>query len=256
MDSTQTIPQAPPQYPPTKFLYVFPLFYAPVAVELSVSLYDLPKTLTLAITFAIASNVTATVFTSFELSRGINGTNVLTKFHEDRTINVASGEFTRQNVYYAQRTTDKRRSQKLTMSTLCSGELKGKGETCNNIRGRNVDWGAQTGRYVTLKKVTSGHEQDVEEAVSPTLDPRDPVSYRGIALASAIYKVYSQSAIKTIGGVPYDVYTKLYDSVVWPVIAYGAANRAMRSSPFHVRKLASTALREGGCGGCGCGGHL
>ncbi|KAH3892491.1 hypothetical protein DPMN_016609 [Dreissena polymorpha] len=37
-----------------------------------------------------ASNVTSTVFTSFELSRGVNGTNVLTKFHEDQTINVAS----------------------------------------------------------------------------------------------------------------------------------------------------------------------
>ncbi|KAH3881856.1 hypothetical protein DPMN_005783 [Dreissena polymorpha] len=40
-----------------------------------------------------ASNVTSTVFTSmtqFELRRGINGTNVLTKFHKDRTINVAS----------------------------------------------------------------------------------------------------------------------------------------------------------------------
>ncbi|KAH3843042.1 hypothetical protein DPMN_116549 [Dreissena polymorpha] len=43
-----------------------------------------------------ASNVTSTVFTSFELSRGINGTNVLTKFHEDQTINVASRVFTRQ----------------------------------------------------------------------------------------------------------------------------------------------------------------
>ncbi|KAH3887472.1 hypothetical protein DPMN_011489 [Dreissena polymorpha] len=32
-----------------------------------------------------ASNVTSTVFTTFELSRGINGTNVLTKFHEDQT---------------------------------------------------------------------------------------------------------------------------------------------------------------------------
>ncbi|KAH3859322.1 hypothetical protein DPMN_102040 [Dreissena polymorpha] len=71
-----------------------------------------------------ASNVTSTVFTSFELSRGINGTYVLTKFHEDQTINVASRVFTRQNVYDGRRTTDKRRSQKLTMSTLCSGELK------------------------------------------------------------------------------------------------------------------------------------
>ncbi|KAH3752999.1 hypothetical protein DPMN_187627 [Dreissena polymorpha] len=51
-----------------------------------------------------ASNVTSTVFTSFELSRGINGTNVLTKFHEDQTINVASRVFKRQNVDDARRT--------------------------------------------------------------------------------------------------------------------------------------------------------
>ncbi|KAH3867865.1 hypothetical protein DPMN_031002 [Dreissena polymorpha] len=56
----------------------------------------------------------------FEPSRGINGTNVLTKFHEDQTINVASRVFTRQNVDDGRRTTDKRRSQKLAMSTLCS----------------------------------------------------------------------------------------------------------------------------------------
>ncbi|KAH3807434.1 hypothetical protein DPMN_135775 [Dreissena polymorpha] len=51
-----------------------------------------------------ASNVTSTVF---ELSRGINGTNVLTKFHEDQTINVASRVFIRQNVDDERRTTDK-----------------------------------------------------------------------------------------------------------------------------------------------------
>lgn len=28
---------------------------------------------------------------------------------------------------------------------------------------------------------------------------------------------------KVIGDVPYNVFTKLYDSVVWPVIGYGAA---------------------------------
>ncbi|KAH3825621.1 hypothetical protein DPMN_127502 [Dreissena polymorpha] len=55
-----------------------------------------------------ASNVTSTVFTSFELSRGINGTNLLTKFREDQTINVASRVFTRQNVDDARGTTDKR----------------------------------------------------------------------------------------------------------------------------------------------------
>ncbi|KAH3810480.1 hypothetical protein DPMN_138875 [Dreissena polymorpha] len=71
-----------------------------------------------------ASNVSSTVFTIFELSRGINGTNVLTKFHEYRTINVAYGVVITLNVDAARRTTDKRRLQKLTMSTLCSGELK------------------------------------------------------------------------------------------------------------------------------------
>ncbi|KAH3702777.1 hypothetical protein DPMN_077804 [Dreissena polymorpha] len=41
------------------------------------------------------------------------------KFHEDRTKNVASGVFTSQmlTAHYALHTTDKRRSQKLTMST-------------------------------------------------------------------------------------------------------------------------------------------
>ncbi|KAH3769537.1 hypothetical protein DPMN_170810 [Dreissena polymorpha] len=61
----------------------------------------------------------------FELSPGIIGTNVLTKFHEDRTRNVASRVFTRQNVDDERRTDDgQKATQKLTMSTLCSGELK------------------------------------------------------------------------------------------------------------------------------------
>ncbi|KAH3886120.1 hypothetical protein DPMN_010121 [Dreissena polymorpha] len=52
-----------------------------------------------------ASNVTSTVFTS----RGINRTNVLTNFHEDRTIYVASRVFTGQNVDdERQQTADKR----------------------------------------------------------------------------------------------------------------------------------------------------
>ncbi|KAH3713336.1 hypothetical protein DPMN_073126 [Dreissena polymorpha] len=50
-----------------------------------------------------ASNVNSTVF---ELGRGIIGTNVLTKFHEDQTINVASRVFTRQML-----TTDARRTK-------------------------------------------------------------------------------------------------------------------------------------------------
>ncbi|KAH3703450.1 hypothetical protein DPMN_078486 [Dreissena polymorpha] len=91
-----------------------------------------------------ASNVTSAVFTSFELSRGINGTNVLTKFHEDQTINVASRVFTRQNVDDGRRTTDKKRSQKLTMSTLCS-------VTGNDWRGIGNNWdGNGNNRDVTV----------------------------------------------------------------------------------------------------------
>ncbi|KAH3870107.1 hypothetical protein DPMN_033288 [Dreissena polymorpha] len=69
----------------------------------------------------------------FELIQDIIEANILTKFHEDWTINVASRKLTRQmlTTHNAQRTThnersatDKRQSQKLTMSTLCSGELK------------------------------------------------------------------------------------------------------------------------------------
>ncbi|KAH3852951.1 hypothetical protein DPMN_095472 [Dreissena polymorpha] len=64
--------------------------------------------------------------TIFELIQDIIETNLPTKFHEDLTINVASRELTRQMLtpHNARRTTDKRRSQKLTMSTLCSSELK------------------------------------------------------------------------------------------------------------------------------------
>ncbi|KAH3726128.1 hypothetical protein DPMN_051984 [Dreissena polymorpha] len=130
----------------------------------------------------LGSHVFQSKVTIFELIQDISGTNLLTKFHEDRKINVASRVLTRKNAqppgghvfqptgiifelfyedqtinvasrvltrfYYshirknapplgshvfqankanvdnAQRTTDKKRSQKLTMSTLCSGELK------------------------------------------------------------------------------------------------------------------------------------
>ncbi|KAH3783843.1 hypothetical protein DPMN_161793 [Dreissena polymorpha] len=64
--------------------------------------------------------------TIFELIQDIIETNLLTKFHEDMTINVSSRVLTRQMLmlHDGRRTTDKRRSQKLTMSTLCSGELE------------------------------------------------------------------------------------------------------------------------------------
>ncbi|KAH3694996.1 hypothetical protein DPMN_082443 [Dreissena polymorpha] len=61
--------------------------------------------------------------TNFELIQDIIETNLLTKFHEDWTIN-ANVDVAQRTMHDPQRTTDKRRSQKLTMSTLCSGELK------------------------------------------------------------------------------------------------------------------------------------
>ncbi|KAH3897687.1 hypothetical protein DPMN_021881 [Dreissena polymorpha] len=59
--------------------------------------------------------------TIFKLIQDIIETNFLTKFHEDWTLNLASRELTRQmfTPHTGQRTTDKKRSQKLTMSTLC-----------------------------------------------------------------------------------------------------------------------------------------
>ncbi|KAH3864643.1 hypothetical protein DPMN_027666 [Dreissena polymorpha] len=57
-----------------------------------------------------ASNVTSTVFTSipFEFDQDIIGTNLLTKFHADQTINVATRVFTKQNVDDERRTTENR----------------------------------------------------------------------------------------------------------------------------------------------------
>ncbi|KAH3741381.1 hypothetical protein DPMN_048106 [Dreissena polymorpha] len=78
-------------------------------------------------------------------------TNLLTKFHEDRKINVASKVLTRQMLtpHEAQRTTDKRRSQKLTMSTLCSDNFQSKfhedwanrfNNTCSFEFGSDIIW--------------------------------------------------------------------------------------------------------------------
>ncbi|KAH3890404.1 hypothetical protein DPMN_014485 [Dreissena polymorpha] len=71
----------------------------------------------------LGSHVFQANVTIFELIQDIIETNLLTKFHEDWTINVASRELTRQMLtpHKGQQTTDKKRSQKLTMSTLCSG---------------------------------------------------------------------------------------------------------------------------------------
>ncbi|KAH3769569.1 hypothetical protein DPMN_170842 [Dreissena polymorpha] len=66
--------------------------------------------------------------TNFELIQDIIETNLLTKFHEDWTDNKCGlRELTRQmlTLHNGQRTTDKMRSQKLTLSTLCSDKHGG-----------------------------------------------------------------------------------------------------------------------------------
>ncbi|KAH3829709.1 hypothetical protein DPMN_102937 [Dreissena polymorpha] len=74
----------------------------------------------------LSSHVFQANLTIFEIIQDIIKTNLLIKVHEDWTINVTSRVLTRQMLMPddARRTMDKRRSQKLTMSTLCSGELK------------------------------------------------------------------------------------------------------------------------------------
>ncbi|KAH3822817.1 hypothetical protein DPMN_124608 [Dreissena polymorpha] len=70
----------------------------------------------------LGSHVFQANVTIFKLIQDIIETNRLTKFHEDWTINVVSRVLTRQMLtpHNTRRTRDKRRSQKLTMSTLCS----------------------------------------------------------------------------------------------------------------------------------------
>ncbi|KAH3752816.1 hypothetical protein DPMN_187442 [Dreissena polymorpha] len=59
----------------------------------------------------------------FQLIQDIIETNLLTKFHEDWTIKCANVDVAQRTTDNGRRTMDKRRSQKLTMNTLCSDEL-------------------------------------------------------------------------------------------------------------------------------------
>ncbi|KAH3886917.1 hypothetical protein DPMN_010930 [Dreissena polymorpha] len=70
----------------------------------------------------LGSHVFQANVTIFELIQDIIETNLLIKFHEDWIINVASRVLTRPmlKLHNTRHTTEKRRSQKLTMSTLCS----------------------------------------------------------------------------------------------------------------------------------------
>ncbi|KAH3804463.1 hypothetical protein DPMN_132749 [Dreissena polymorpha] len=70
----------------------------------------------------LGSHVFQANVTILKLIQDIIESNLLTKFHKDWTINVASREFTKQIMtpHDGRRTPDKKRSQKLTMSKLCS----------------------------------------------------------------------------------------------------------------------------------------
>ena len=76
----------------------------------------------------LGSHVFQANVTIFELIQDIIETNLLTKFHEDWTINVDSRELTRQILtpHNAQRTKSDHKISpwEQPMSTLCSGELK------------------------------------------------------------------------------------------------------------------------------------
>ncbi len=71
-----------------------------------------------------------------------------------------------------------------------------------------------------------------------TLKVVDRYTYLGLVLQEHLdfnvtAKIVAQSAsralglvickCKAVGGLPYDVFTHLFDSIVWPVVGYGAA---------------------------------
>ena len=77
-----------------------------------------------------------------------------------------------------------------------------------------------------------------------TLDIVDKYTYMGIVINEYLdynvtAKTVAQSAgralglliakCKIMGGLSYDVYTKLYDAVVWPVISHGASIWGVKS---------------------------
>ncbi|KAH3720410.1 hypothetical protein DPMN_063309 [Dreissena polymorpha] len=82
-------------------------------------------------------------------------TQVLTKFPENWTLNFTSRVLTR-------RTTDKRRSQNLTMGTMCPGELK-----TNDLTKFHKDWTQNvTSRNVTYRVLT--RKTDKRKNAPPT----------------------------------------------------------------------------------------
>ncbi|KAH3884582.1 hypothetical protein DPMN_008565 [Dreissena polymorpha] len=110
---------------------IFELFQDIIGMNLLIKFYKFYEEQTINVASRVknapplGSHVFQANVTLFELIQDIIETNLLTKFHEDWTINVASRELTRQmlTLHNGQRMTDKKRSQKLTMRTLCSGEL-------------------------------------------------------------------------------------------------------------------------------------
>ncbi|XP_053393694.1 uncharacterized protein LOC128555443 [Mercenaria mercenaria] len=57
--------------------------------------------------------------------------------------------------------------------------------------------------------------------LNETLDYSKPAKYVAQSATRALGLLISK--FKLLGGMPFDVYTELYDTMVWPVISYGAA---------------------------------
>ncbi|KAH3747798.1 hypothetical protein DPMN_182230 [Dreissena polymorpha] len=83
-------------------------------------------------------------------------TNLLTEFHEDRKINVANKRVINANV------TDKRRSQNLTMSTLCSKDTETATQSWQHPR---------SGRGFGLREPEKGKEVDTQDHQGPIQTP-------------------------------------------------------------------------------------
>ena len=115
-----------------------------------------------------------------------------------------------------------------------------------------LDWCNTNGMAINSKKSNVVHFRPNSEPRSnfefscgtKKLAAADRYSYLGITLTEfldfdATAKIIAQSAsralglliakYKNMGGMPYDVFTKLYESTVWPIISYGAAVRGFKS---------------------------
>ncbi|KAH3689506.1 hypothetical protein DPMN_191522 [Dreissena polymorpha] len=117
----------------------------------------------------LGSHVFQANVTIFELIQDIIETNLLTKFHEDWTIN-ANVDVAQRTTHNAQRTTDKRRSQKLTMSTLCSDNTDWKLRALSGY----LSAGSRDDLFHESIGIATHQEESTGTPASPKSMSRDP----------------------------------------------------------------------------------